>query len=123
MKEELGISSDVKPLLIFDVFKAHRDEELLQFIRDSGFLYAFIPASCTGELQPLDLTVNAQFKQLMRDKFISWYSGHIAKDPERRVDLKLSTIKPIHAKWMIDVLGNLKGQSDLIKSGFAKAGI
>ena len=32
-------------------------------------------------------------------------------------------IKPIHAKWLIDVLSTLGKESDLIKSGFRKAGI
>ena len=56
VKQQLGIPASVKPLLLFDVYKAHRDEALLQLIRDSSFLYHFIPACCTGELQPLDRT-------------------------------------------------------------------
>ena len=123
VKEELGLPPTAKPLLIFDVFKAHRDEDLLQLIKDSGFVYYFISASCTGELQPLDLTVNAKFKSLMKAQFISWYAGEVGRDPEKTVDLKLSTIKPLHARWMIDVLSELKGQKELVISGFSKAGI
>ena len=123
MKKACNIADSVKPLLIFDVFKAHRDVELLQLIKDSGFAYTFIPASCTGELQPLDLTVNAKFKILMKAKFIEWYSSKIAEDPSQKVDLKLSVIKPVHARWMIEVFSVLEKQTDLIKAGFRKAGI
>lgn len=123
VKNTSSIYDSVKPLLIFDVYKAHRDQELLQLIKDSGFVYTFVPASCTGELQPLDLTVNAQFKRMMKGKFIDWYSAKIAENCIDKVDLKLSVLKPIHARWMIDVYAALGKQPDLVKAGFRKAGI
>ena len=36
-----------------------------------------IPACCTGESQPLDLTVNAAFKLLLSDCFMEWYAGEV----------------------------------------------
>ena len=79
VKEKLQTPS-VKPLLIFVVFKAHRNSELFEYMTSSGFQYWFISASCTGELQPLDLTVNAHFKTLMKDNFIKWYANKVAED-------------------------------------------
>jgi hypothetical protein len=69
------------------------------------------------------LTVNAQFKTMMKDRFVAWYSQQLAEDLKKHADLKLSIIKPIHARWMIDVFTNLRQQESLIKSGFSKAGI
>ena len=37
----------------------------------------FIPAGCTGELQPLDLTVNSLFKAAMKAHFSHWYSAEV----------------------------------------------
>lgn len=34
-----------------------------------GMLRVFIPAGCTGELQPLDVGVNQEFKELMKNSF------------------------------------------------------
>ena len=59
----------------------------------------------------------------MKGKFIEWYSSKIAENCNDKVDLKLSVIKPIHARWMIDVYSVLGRQTDLVKSGFRKAGI
>ena len=106
-----------------NVYKAHRDRELLQLMKDSGFQCVFVPASCTGELQPLDLTVNAQFKTMMKDRFISWYAEKVAEDFNQKVDMKLSIVKPIHARWMIEVMTKLAKMPELVKAGFRKAGI
>ena len=59
----------------------------------------------------------------MKDRFVTWYSQQLADDLDKHVDLKLSLIKPIHARWMVDVFANLKEQVSLIKAGFSKAGI
>ena len=96
-RASLSLDASIKPLLLFDVYKVHCDEGILNHIKDAGFLHEFIPASCTGELQPPDLTVNAQFKTMMKEKFIEWYSQQITEDPNKHVD-KLSLIKTIHAR-------------------------
>lgn len=55
---------------------------------------------CTGELQPLDLSVNGDFKALMKQYFADWYVLEVEnemrndQDASRKIDLKLSTLKP-----------------------------
>ena len=56
--------------------------------------------------QPMDLTVNGYFKNLMRTK---WYSKEILKQFEQgtsvklvKMDMKLTIIKPLHAVWLIE---------------------
>ena len=39
------------------------------------------------------------------------------------VDLKMSTLKPIHARWVIDTHETMSVKTDLIQSGFRKAGL
>ena len=60
---------------------------------------------------------------MMKEKFISWYADKVSKDFTSKVDLKLSIVKPIHARWMIDVMAELGKMSELVKAGFRKAGI
>jgi hypothetical protein len=75
----------------------------------------FIPGGCTGELQPLDLSGNAQDKYEVKKEFTLWYADLVQRqldkgtDVEKLViDLKLSTIKPVHAKWMINAFEKIE---------------
>ena len=40
-----------------------------------------------------------------------------------KVSLKLSDLKPLHAKWMVEMYEYLKQQKESIIKGFEKAGI
>ena len=59
----------------------------------------------TNLSQPLDLTANGSAKAFLKKKFREWYSSSISKQPEEGksiedidVELKLSILKPLHAR-------------------------
>ena len=72
-----------------------------------------IPPNCTDRLQPLDVSVNKSVKEFLRQKFHSWYAesvstqlnGTKAKEP---IDLRLSIVKPLGAKWLVDLYDYMK---------------
>ena len=39
------------------------------------------------------------------------------------IDMKLSTIKPVHAEWVHRAFNDLKPRKDIIKKGWEKTGI
>ena len=123
IKQKSGLDAKQKALLLLDVYKCHRDEDLLKLLKDKGIVCVYIPASCTGELQPLDLTVNAKFKFIMKELFIEWYAAKVDGNPDTVVDLALSVVKPLHAKWLINAMSQLTERRSLIQSGFTKAGL
>ena len=90
-------------------------------------LYIIIPANCTDKLQPLDLSVNKPAKDFMRAKFQKWYSEIICKQledkVEEEVDLRLSIMKPLTARWTIDMCEYFRSRPDIIINGFNAAGI
>eukprot|EP00058_Branchiostoma_floridae_P002212 XP_002587700.1 hypothetical protein BRAFLDRAFT_94603 [Branchiostoma floridae] len=53
-RERLGLEEDHPGMAIFDVYKAHRTPGLLAQLKAANVQPVFVPASCTGELQPLD---------------------------------------------------------------------
>lgn len=117
----------LKPLefAIFDVFTACRCNSVLEALSDNHIKYTFVPAICTGELQPLDLTFNSASKQELRDCFTRWYAAIVEDDLEQEKELstiKPSVLKPIQARWLTEGHSTLSKEKDLIIQGFDKAG-
>ena len=61
----------------------------------------------THIFQPLDLTVKGTFKTFMNKISSEWYSRQILHALENgfeimdvKVDVKLTIMKPLHAKWL-----------------------
>ena len=68
-KKRLQLPEDHPTLVIFDVYQAHRTPDVLDVFKRLHFEVLFVPGNCTGELQPLDLSVNCALKGTLRDKF------------------------------------------------------
>ncbi len=102
----MKLSSDYPALVLFDVFKGQCTESVYRLLDEHNILYIIVPANCTDKLQPLDLSVNKPAKEQMRRKFQDWYGEIICKQLEDKVeelvDMRLSIVKPLSAKWIID---------------------
>ena len=61
-RNELDLPEDQPALAIFDVFAAHRCASVLEKLQSNNIHQIFVQASCTGELQPLDVGVNDRLK-------------------------------------------------------------
>ena len=121
---------DQKAMLIFDVFKGQVTEKVNSVIEENNCVIVHVPNNMTDKFQPLDLTVNAQAKQFLKSKFECWYAEQISKQLDDRsnvydiqVPLKLSVIKPIHAKWLLGLYDRLQNSPYSIINGFEMAGI
>ena len=62
--------------------------------------------------------------------FNTWYAERVSKQLTNgkapayvKVSLKLSDLKPLHAKWIVEMYNYLKEQKESIIKGFEKAGI
>ena len=103
---------------------------MLKKLSSNHIHQVFVPAACTGELQPLDLSVNDEFKALMKDSFARWYAHEVetaldggASLEKVEVDLKASLIKPLHGNWLISAVSILESRKDTLVRGFEAAGI
>ena len=96
----------------------------MEIFGEHNILLTFVPASCTGELQPLDLSGNGAFKQALKSHFITWYADQVPdEDDEIQVDLRLSTLKPLHAGWVIEAWNQVRDNAECLITGWRKAGI
>ncbi len=67
--------------------------------------------------------VNKAVKDFLQHKFMEWYSGQVleklAKEESKKIDFKLSTVKPL---WLIELFDYLKTNNTIISNGFKAAG-
>ena len=121
---------DQRGILILDIFKAHQCTDFLDGVRDLNMQIIFVPASCTDDLQPLDVSGNKIFKSSLSESFGDWYTSQVVDGLEAgedvasaKVDLRLSLLKPLHANWLIKAYDHLKTQRDGLATGWRKSGL
>ena len=132
---EMG-KPEQKALLILDHYRAHRVDAMKEKMINNGVCYIYVPACCTDRLQPLDLTVNKDFKDELKNSFQNWYADEVVAQMDKQeeetgetdathvhVDLRLSRLKPIHANWLVLACQAMETKPRLIRDGFRKAGL
>lgn len=127
-RKELKVSSDQPALAIFDVFKGQQTEDIAELLEENNIYVVSVPANCTDRLQPMDLSVNKSAKEFMRSKFRDWYATQVQQQLDEGadiapVDLRLSTMKPLGARWLVSLYDYLKERPSIIENGFKAAGI
>ncbi|KAI8516327.1 hypothetical protein Bbelb_049080 [Branchiostoma belcheri] len=123
-REALGLSEDQPALAIFDVFKAHRCPELLAKLKENHIHAVFVPASCTGELQPLDYDggVNDVLNTTPTSSQQSYRTAETWLRSPWTV-MTLSKLKPIHANWVLGAMDSIANNVDAIARGWDRTGI
>ena len=93
-RERLKLADDHPILAIFNVFKAHRCDSVLGELHHHHIHQVFIPARCTGKLQPPNVSVNEEFKTAMKANFSRWYANEVKEALDQAIniqDLKLTS--------------------------------
>ena len=124
-REELGLPSNYPALVVYDRFKAQCTNDVLQILRENHIDTLLIPASCTDRLQPLDVSVNKSAKEFLQKL---WYSEQVCFQLQesgevKPVDIHLSIVKPLGAKWLMEMYDHFKGTPEIIINGFRKSGL
>jgi len=135
IKRTQNLPKDQKSLCIFDVFRAQMGEDFLDLLAEKNIKVVFVPACCTDRLQPLDVSVQKAVKNHLRKSFEEWYSDQIVNqlklhensDTENElidpVDLSLTRLKPLSAKWMVQMFQHIKNNPEFVRNGFRESGI
>ena len=128
-RKELKLSHDHRALVIYDRFKGQCTLDIMELLEQNNIDVVFVLANCTDRLQPLDVSVNKAAKNFLRGQFQKWYSSQVCQQLQNSeaekepIDLRLSVVKPLGAKWLVDMYDYFKSQPDIIKNGFKGAGI
>ena len=128
-RKELKLSPEYPALVLFDKFTGQGAQELFDLLQNNNLNIVVVPTNCTDRLQPLDVSVNKPVKEFLCKQFHGWYAEQICKQLYTKeflfvpVDLKLSTMKPLGAQWMIKLQDHLKTKPELLQNGFREVGI
>ena len=127
-RKEYNLSATHSALVIFDQFKGQLTETFRKFLDLKNVLVVEVPPHCTDRLQPIDLSVNKAIKDCLRSKFQLWYAMNVSQQLKEKTvvkpaDLRLSVMKPLGAKWLMEAVSELESRKELIINGFSNAGI
>ena len=64
-EQVVPILEDQSTILAMDLFAAHPTEEVLDTLRAHDLTVSVIPGGCTGLVQPLDVSINCPFKDVL----------------------------------------------------------
>ena len=126
---KLNLSDDHPALEIFDVFKGQQTADIATILEENNIHVVDVPPNCTDRLQPMDLSINKAAKEFIRKQFSDWYATEVNKQLEEGkqdispVDLRMSIMKPLGARWLVSLYDYLNQQNDIIINGFKAAGI
>lgn len=130
IREELGFRATKQWVLIADVFKAHWTDAVKKIISDNNGTMIPVPNNMTSYLQPLDLTVNRSCKAFLRNQAQTWYSEQVQAQIEKgiqpdkvSVDLRISVLKPLHAKWIVQFYDYMQSNKDIVVKGWQRSGV
>ena len=101
-------------MLIFDVFKGQYTDTLLKLMDETDCAFVIVPPNLMNSFQSLDLNINGFTKTFFKKK--SSKNGTLNKS-------RHSTIKPLHARWLISIYDNLRNKKNMIKTAFEMSSI
>lgn len=78
-RERLDLPLRHPALCTFDVFAAHRDDDVLEKLHSKNIKVVFVPARCTGQLQALDAnpSPNRLLKVELEQQFSKYYADKV----------------------------------------------
>ena len=116
-------------MLIFDVFKGQTTSAVNELLRKNNIIYIHVPNNHTNLFQPLDISVNKS-ANFIAGKYQDWYAAKVQEQIRKgvnahdiKINVKLSIVKPLHAKWIIEMYNHLRNSKEIIINGFRKAHI
>jgi len=68
----LVLDDQYPALAIFDHFKGQLTQNITTELEENHIHSVLIPAEYTGQLQPMDISINKVVKSLLQNKFSDW---------------------------------------------------
>ena len=125
-KEKHGYPKEQMSLVIMDAFKGQDNIVLKELCTTNFCEIVIVPHNLTNKFQPLDISVNKAAKSFISEKYNTWMANQLKRgiSPcDVKVALQLGIIKPLHAKWIVELYTQMQNEQEKIVNGFRSAGI
>jgi hypothetical protein len=67
-EQVIPILDNEPTLMALDLFGGHKTDEVLDTLRANDITISIIPGGCTGLVQPMDVSINRPFKDILKVK-------------------------------------------------------
>ena len=126
-RQALKLPENAKGLLIFDVFKEQATSAVNDWLKKNDIIAIYVTNNHTNLFQPLGISVNKSAKCFIADKYQDWYAEKCLQQLSRdvaahvvKMGVKLSIMKPLQAKWIIEMYHHLKRYKQIVISGLGR---
>ena len=123
----MKLPENAKGLLIFDVFKEQATSAVNDWLKKNDIIAIHVTNNHTNLFQPLGISVNKSAKCFIADKYQDWYAEKCLQQLSRdvaahdvKMGVKLSIMKPLQAKWIIEMYHHLKRYKQIVISGLRR---
>ncbi|KAI8710466.1 hypothetical protein NCS52_01563600 [Fusarium sp. LHS14.1] len=107
-------------LLVMDVATFHKTDKVTDQLRQQKVTRALIPPGCTGQLQPLDVSVNRPLKDLLREETLIYMMN---KEAQGQTEWSVKD-KRIMTTWVVSrAIQRLAQRPEMIAKSFTTCGI
>ena len=119
--EELGLP-DYNALLTLDSFRAHTTTAIMEKMEAFGTVPCVIPGGCTSKLQPLDVSVNKPFKQIMKGCWSRFIHESVTEADDKAVKMKTASKQQV-LEWIVQTWQTMQLVRELVTKSFQATGI
>jgi hypothetical protein len=123
---------DIYWCLLLDVHWTNRDSGMIASLKVKypTLIILYIPANCTGRLQPLDVDFNMPFKRYLKDLACKWLAAFVTGQlaagvapDEVKVDVKKSALVEPYCSWIQRAHTWAARDKAMLKRSWTKTGI
>ena len=119
--ERLGLP-DHNALLLLDSFKAHTTDSITKMMKEQDTTHCIIPGGCTSKLQPLDVSINKPFKQILKGCWSNFIHTSVMAASDHTAKIKTATKQQV-LDWVVNAWQRMKERKELITKSFQVTGI
>jgi len=80
LKQLLPELGGLTSLLIMDLLRSHTTKPVKKLLKKNDITLSMVPAGCTGSVQPVDISFNRPFKDMLKEEINKEFEGAVTPE-------------------------------------------